>query len=124
MKVAYIEDDRVWRKSVAEVLSYDGFNITPFAEKPESVSELSIYDIIIADNRLRATTDSSYGIDLLHQLRHAGYNGILILYTSFPNEDLYKRCDGLDVYLISKKDRISTALKSVLLSEQEHSGFA
>ena len=89
MKVAYIEDDRVWRKSVLELLEYDGFEVQGFEQEPKNLSELSIFDVIIADNRLRGTPNGLNGINILNKLRIRGYNGVLILFTSYPTTTLY-----------------------------------
>jgi FixJ family two-component response regulator len=81
-----VEDDDGVRRSLQLLLNSRGYDVRSYAAaRPLLESDdLRASDVLVADYRLPDAT----GVDVLRTLRARGWNGLSILITAFPSDQL------------------------------------
>lgn len=80
-----IEDDEEIRRTFQLLLQGHGYDVRAFAAARQAIAgDHRQYDVMICDYRL----PDGDGLDVLRQLREAGWQGRAILMTGFPDAGL------------------------------------
>ncbi|MBF0559634.1 MAG: response regulator [Nitrospirae bacterium] len=99
-KILVIDDEPDMRLLIERVLSRKGFDITTVAYAPDAVNlvEKDSFFLLITD----LTMPEMNGLDLIKQVRQAGFNGKFIIITGLPTDDAMRdaREQGASDFLI------------------------
>lgn len=107
-RVLVADDDPGMRAMLHEILEADGYDVTEVSTGDEMSRVLAersaenfpddAFDVIVSDQRM----PNGMGLDVIADLRRAGYTTPILLLTAFIDEPLRTRADELEAMVMHK----------------------
>jgi DNA-binding response OmpR family regulator len=85
-RLLLVDDDKVLRISLAEVLELHGFDVTTAANVPEALNLITgqTFDVLLSDLHMPGAGD---GLTVVSAMRHANPQAVTMLLSAFPEMD-------------------------------------
>lgn len=123
LKTLIIDDDKLIRWSLKEILSDEGYAVDVAGSRAEALehADSRIYDIIFADFEM----DSTQTTELIKEIRLRQQDAALVIVSAAQRSKIENALEGIDIFQIMEKpfqsDHIRDIARMVLAKHKSHS---
>jgi CheY-like chemotaxis protein len=89
-KILLVDDDKVLRFTLSEILKQYGFSVTTAANVPEALRHINsiTFDLLLSDLHMPGAGD---GLTVVSAMRHSNPKAVMMLLSAFPEMDAAAR---------------------------------